>query len=150
MPYALHIGKVQVDQTGQGNQVRNTLDALTQNVIGNLEGLRNRRLLVHDLHQTVVGNGDNRIHMLLEVGNAGFGVAFALLAFKAKGLRHHANGQRADFPGTLGNHRCCTGTRTAAHTGSNKDHIRPAQRFQNIVAAFLGRLLSDFRTSTCT
>ena len=60
----LDVGKVQVDQAGHGDQVRDALDALAQHVIGDAEGLLHGRLLVHDLQQPIVGDDDQRVDLL--------------------------------------------------------------------------------------
>src|SRR4051794_13464095 len=43
-----HVGEVEVDQPGQGDQVRHALHALAEDVVGDTEGLDHRGLLVED------------------------------------------------------------------------------------------------------
>jgi len=62
----LHIRKVQVDQTGDGDQLGNALDALAQHIIGHAEGILQAGALVHNLQQPVIGDDDQRVGMFFQ------------------------------------------------------------------------------------
>jgi len=62
----LDIGKIQVDQTGDGDQFGNALDALAQHIISNAEGILQAGALVHNLQQSIVGDNNQRVRMFLQ------------------------------------------------------------------------------------
>ena len=73
--------------------------------------------------------------------SAEFGAALAL---EREGLGHHADRQRAEFLGDLGDDRGRAGAGAATHAAGDEDHVRAAQDFVQLVGAFLGSLLADF------
>lgn len=64
---ACMFGKVEVDQARDGNQLADALDTLAQHIVGGAEGLVDTHLLIHDLQQTVVGDGDQGIDIVLQL-----------------------------------------------------------------------------------
>ena len=68
VPGVLHDGadvsEVEVDQTRNGNEVGNALDALAKRIVGNAERIERRSLLVDDLEQTVVRDNDEGVDLL--------------------------------------------------------------------------------------
>ncbi len=80
-----HVGEVEVDVAGHRDQLRDALDALAQHVVGHEEGLDHRRLVVGDSKEAVVGDDDERVDLLLEVGDALVGVALALGPLEGEG-----------------------------------------------------------------
>ncbi len=55
--------KSRLMSAGQRDEVGDALDALAQDVVGDLEGLDHRGLLVEDLEQAVVGDDDQRVDL---------------------------------------------------------------------------------------
>ena len=58
-----HVGEVEVDHGGQGDQVGDPLHALAEDVVGDLEGLDHRGLLVEHVEQAVVGDDDQGVDL---------------------------------------------------------------------------------------
>ena len=61
--------------------------------------------------------------MLFDVFEALLRKVHAALAFETERLGDNTNGQNALVARTAGNHRCRSGTRSAAHARSDKDHV---------------------------
>ena len=59
--------------------------------------------------------------------------------------KRQANGQDAQIMCHLGHNGCCTGAGAAAHTGSDKDHLRALECICDLVLALLGSALADLR-----
>ena len=133
----LHVGKVQIDERGHGDQVADALNALPQHIVRNAEGFQHGRALGDHLQQTVVGDHDQRIHPLLQVDHAHFGVLHALLALKQEGLSDHGDGQAVQIPGDLGHDGSRARTRASTHTGGDKYQIRALDRLSDLLTAFL-------------
>ena len=66
----LYICKVQVDQSGNINQIRNALNCLLQHLICLSEGIWHGSPPIHDLQKLVIGNHDQGVYTLLETFNA--------------------------------------------------------------------------------
>ena len=146
----MYIGEVEVDEARYGNQVRDTLDALAQDIIGHLKGLGHRRTLINNLQQAIIRDGDNRIDMLLQIGDTALRIAFTRHALKRKWTRNDAYRQCADLSRALSHHGSRAGTRTAAHTCRDEDHVSAAQCLENIIAALFCGLLANLRLRTGT
>ena len=96
--------------------------------------------LVHDLQQAVVGDDDQGIGLLFELGDAGFGRLDAARAFEGEGAGDHANGQRADFLGDLRHDRRAAGAGAAAHAGGDEDHVGAFEHLVQLFGRFFGGL----------
>ncbi len=142
-----HIGKVEVDQTGHGDQLGNALDALAQYIIGHAERLLDAGPSVDDLQQAVVGDGDEGIHLLLEGRDAFFGHRTTLGALEGKRLGDHADGQGARLAGDAGDNRGRAGARATPHAGSDKHHVSAVDDLVQVIAGLFGGLFADSRVS---
>ena len=148
-PRVLHhggdVGKIQVDEARVPNQVRDGLHRLAQHVVGNLEGVGKCNLLVRGVLKPLVGDDDQRIHLGPKLLNAALGLLHPAAPLKAEGLGHHAHGENLLFLGQFRHNRSRAGARTAAHAGSDEDHIRLFQGLGNLVPALLSGLASHLR-----
>src|SRR6266480_2770905 len=61
------VRKIEVDEAGDRDQVRDSLDALAQDVIGHTEGVDDRRLLLDDLQETIVLDHDQRVDVVAQL-----------------------------------------------------------------------------------
>ena len=78
----LDVGKVEVDETGRRDQVGNALNALAEYVVSDEESVFEGRLLVDDLEQLIIGDGNDGIDLFFQVVGTLFGNFSAALAFK--------------------------------------------------------------------
>lgn len=58
------VGKVNVDDSGEEDDVADALDALSKNVIGSGEGLLHGRLSLDEIQETIVGDGDKGVDLI--------------------------------------------------------------------------------------
>ncbi len=142
---SLNIGKIQIDNCGQIDQVRDALNRLLENLVRLLERLRHSSTPVHDLKQLIVGNNDQSVHKLLNAFDAVQRIHHARLGLKAERLRHHANRQYSHLLCKPCNHRSSAGTGTAAHAAGHKHHVRALKRCGKLFSALLSRLLAHLR-----
>ncbi len=141
----LYIRKVQIDNRGDIDQIRDALYGLLQHFIRFLKGLGHGGSAVHDLQQLVVGNDDQGVHIVLDLVDTGQCIGHPGLCLKAEGLGHHTHGQHSHFLGQPGHHGSRAGTRTASHTTGDKYHVRPCQSGSDLFGTLLGSLLTHFR-----
>ena len=133
-----HIGKVQIDQTGHCNQFTDALNTLAQHIIGHRKGLTDSRLFVQNVEESVVGDGNQRIHIFPQPDHSCLGHASALVSLETKGFGHDPNRQGAHLFGNPCDDGRCTRTCTAAHARSHKNHIRAFQHRFDLFPALLG------------
>ena len=79
----LHVGKVAVDDAGNGDDVGDALHALPQHVVGDAEALEEAGVLGHR-QQLLVGDHDHRVDAVDQLLQAALGLLQAALAFKRR------------------------------------------------------------------
>src|SRR5205814_9885207 len=72
--HALHVGEVQVDQAGRGDQVGDALDTGEQDLVGCAERVHHADVAVAQGEQPVVGDHDERVALVAQVVDAGLGL----------------------------------------------------------------------------
>ena len=138
-----HVGEVEVDHRGQRDQVGDPLDALAQDVVGDLEGLDHRGLLVEHLEQAVVGDDDQGVDLGGQLLDALVGLVAAAVALEGERLGDDADGQRADLAGEAGDHRGGAAAGAAAGAGGDEDHVGALQQALDLVLLLEGGAVAD-------
>ena len=90
------------------------------------------------------GNDDQRIDVLLQLLDAGFGRAHAARAFEQERLGDDADGQHALVARGLGDDRRRAGAGAAAHAGGDEAHVRAFERALDLGDRLLGGGAADF------
>src|SRR6266511_916544 len=140
-----HVGEVEIDQTREGDQVADALDALPEDVVGDLERVEHRRRAVEHLEQAVVRDHDRRVALLAQGVDAGFGLRAALRPLELERRRDDADCERTEALRDLRDDRGGAGTGPAALAGSDEDHVRTSEGVLDLVVALLRRLAADPR-----
>ena len=100
-----HVGEVEVDQAGDGDQVGDALDALAQDVVGLAERVEDARAALDHREQLLVGDHDQRVHHLAQAVDALLRLTRALRALEGERPRDDADRQSSYFVlGDLGDH----------------------------------------------
>ena len=139
-----HVGEVQIDEAGHGDEVGDALHALPQDVVGVLERLDDARVALDDLEQAVVGDGDDRVGHLSQHVDAVERLALAAIALEAEGLGDDGDRDGAELSGDLRHDGRAAGAGAAAFAGGHEDQIGAAQCGLELVAADLHGLTADF------
>ena len=87
-----HIGKVGIDISRHGDNLRYSTRSVCHYVIGLTEGIEQVKLRIN-LFQFLVIDDEQRIHMFRQPGNAGHRFFYLLLALERKGNSNDTNGQ---------------------------------------------------------
>jgi hypothetical protein len=140
-----HVGEVEVDQAGHGDEVGDALHALAQNVVGDPERVDDRRALLDHLQQAVVGDDDERVDLVAELADAALGLIGPLAALEPERPRDDPDGERAQLAGDLGDHGRRAGAGAATLARGDEHHVRALQRLLELVAALGRRLEADGR-----
>ena len=133
------IGKVQIDQPRAHHQIGDPFDALIQNIISHAEGFGKRGFFIRQPEQVLVRDDDQRIDHLLQCLDPFFGLPHALGAFKLKRLGDNANGQNPKLPRGLCDNRRGPSSGAAAHSSSDKTHMRSSKMIDNLLDTFFCR-----------
>ena len=145
------VGEVEVDQTRNGNEIGNSLNTLTQRIVGDAECIEHAGLLFHNLEQTIVRDNDEGVYLLREIVDTLLCLIAAKTTLKAEGLGDDANGKGTDFLASdFCNYRSCTGTSAAAFTCGNENHVGIGKSFANLGTGFLCCLTANLGVGTCT
>ena len=144
-----NIGKVAVNHVGLSDNIADTLDALTEDIISDHERFTHG-LVADDGEQLLIGDDNERVNDITECANTLYCARHAVFAFEIEGLGDDCNGENTEFLCNLGNDGSCAGTGTAAHAGSYEQKIRTAYSFGQRIAAFLSGCAADFGFSART
>ena len=121
---------------------------MTENVIRRLKGIGQGNFLLTDHFQAFVGDDHQTVHVFPQHGDAVLRLFHALAALEQKRLGDDSHRQDPQITGDLRHNRCGAGTGAAAHSGSNKHHIRTLESGRDLLPALLGSPLSLFRIGT--
>src|SRR5258708_3071252 len=84
--YRFHIRKVAVDDAGHGDDVRDALNGLAKNVVGNAEGVKEAGAALDGVHQALVGDDDDGVNRADEFLKSLLGLHHAALALEGERL----------------------------------------------------------------
>jgi hypothetical protein len=138
-----HVGEVAVDEARCGDDIADALHALAQDVVGHAEGFEEAGLRWDEIHEPVIGNGDDRIHGGVQFGEALFGLAHAARPFERERLGDYGDGERAEFLGEGGDDGCGAGAGASPEAGGDKDHVGAFEDFDDAVGVLEGGLAAD-------
>ena len=139
------VGKVQVDEAGVLDQIRDGLHRLAEHVVGDLKGILEGDLLVGGELQPLVGDDDQGVHLAPELLDAGLSLLHPAAALKGEGLGDHAHGEQTGLLGDVGHNGGRAGAGAAAHAGGDEDHVGILQGLGDLAPALLGGLAAHLR-----
>ena len=143
--YGGDIGKIEVNQAGNVDQLGNALHTAAQHIVCNQEGVEQGNIRFGSGAQALVGDDDKRIDIFLQLCNALFRKAHTALAFKIKRLCNDGDRQNAHVFCNFCDYGRGTGACPAAHTGGDKNHIRALNGFADILGALFRCLCACLR-----
>ena len=142
--HGAHVGEVHVDQTGTTDHFGDAGYGAMQHFIRFAEGVQHRHVLAQDLHQLLIGDDDQRVHVLRQRFDAGMR-HFQAPAFEHEGLGDHGHGQDTKLFRHFSDYRSSASTGAAAHAGGDEQHIRAVNGFSDFLAILQRRFAPDFR-----
>lgn len=120
-------------------------DSLPQNLVGALERFHHSYILAEILYQPVVGYDDKRVHVLLQIHYADFGIVHAAFPLEAERFGYDADGKNTHFLRNTCDYGCSARAGASAHTCGNKQQVCSLESLFNGFATLLRRLSADFR-----
>ena len=100
---------------------------------------------VAEREQPVVRDHDQRVALVAQLLDARLGLHLAALALERERPGDHADGQRAQLAGDVGDHRRAAGAGAAALAAGHEDHVGALEHLFDLVAVVLGGVLADVR-----
>ena len=137
------IGEVKIDQAMHHHQVGDAAHAHVQDLIGHLERLPPGGSVGRHVEQILIGNDDQSIDILLQLGDAFVGGASAARSLEPEGFRHDTNGQDATLLRHAGNNRRGARAGAATHSSGDEHHVGAIKVTIQIVRGFLRRGTPD-------
>ena len=116
-----------------------------QHLVRHGESLGHGGAVIGDAEQVLVGDDDQGMDVLLQLGDAALGHPHAAVAFQAEGLGHHAHRQDAGLAHGAGDHRRRAGAGAAAHAGGDEHHMGAGQLLHDLVHRFFRTGPADIR-----
>src|SRR3546814_11464617 len=110
------VGEVEVDEARHNHQVSDTANTLLQHFVSKLESLLEGGVGVGDKEKILIGNDNERVDMLLQLGNASVGGFAATRHSKRTGLGYDEYGKY----GTTTRHIGSDTTYTYTHYDTTK------------------------------
>ena len=141
--HRLHVGEVEVDQAGGGDQVGDAGDALQEHLVGLLEGVEDRDVAVADREQPVVGDDDEGVDLLAQLRDALLRGAWPATALEGERAGDHADGQGAERAGDPGDDRGATGAGATALAGGHEHHVGALDDLLDLLGVVLGGTRPD-------
>ena len=140
----VHIVKVEVDDTLDGDQVTNTACSRRQRVIGLAERVSEVEVTV-DLGQALVVDDEQGIYILTHLIGTGKCLENLLGTLKQEGDGHDTDGEHALLMGDASHNGSRTRTSATTHTSGDKHHLGVVvKELGNLGLALLGGPLGCF------
>ncbi len=140
-----NVGEVEVDEARKGDQLRDALDALAQDVVGDLEGLDHRRVLREDGEELLVRNHDQRVDLGGERVHAVVRLLGATGALEAERLGDDADRERADVARKASDDRSGSGAGASSGAGGHEDHVGALEEALDLVLLLEGGAVAELR-----
>src|SRR5690606_28099207 len=142
---ALDVGQVQDDETGRGDEVGDALHAGQQHLVGLAERVHHADAPVAQRQQAVVGNDDERVALVAQLLDPLLGLDLPPLALEGERPGDHADGQRPEAAGDVGDHRRPAGAGAATLPAGDEHHVGALEDLLDLVAVVLGGAPPDLR-----
>src|SRR5690606_15413122 len=132
------------------DQVDDTGHSRIEHLIGQYEGIGERRLLGGDTKEVLIRNDDERVDELAQCGDTGLGNAEATTSLELERLGDNADGQDAQVPRCPRDDGCSAGSGAAAHASGDENHVGTLDVPSVLLDRLLGRSLADLRLGART
>src|SRR5207342_3406425 len=110
------------------DEVGDALHALSEDVVGDAERLRDGCLLLDDLEEPVVLDHDQRVDSIAEVLDSDLRLLGPTTPLEAERAGDDADGQRLQLTAELGDDRRSAGAGASALAGGDEDHVGALER----------------------
>ena len=135
----IDIGEIQVDDTGQGDDLGDALRGYGQRIIRLAERVHDGQVRIN-LTQPLIVDHQKSVNILGDLLNAIQGLYDLPLALEQEWDRHDSHGQDAHIFRDTSDDRSGTRSGSSTHTSGDKNHLRAVvKHITQIVNAFLGR-----------
>ena len=145
-----YVRKVRIDIPRHGDNLRNRAGGISHHIVGFGERIEQVQLRI-DLFQFLIINNKECIHMFRQTRYAGHRLLNLLLSLKSKRNSNDSDGEDTHLLRHLSHYCRSAGTRSTAHAGRDKQHLRTVvQRLADMIPALLGILTRGLRIASGT
>ncbi len=146
--HGAHVGEVDVDVALDVDEVGDAPHRLQEHVVGELEGSAHRGLVVHEVHEPLVRDGDQGVGVAAELVETALGDAHAAPAFEVERQGHDPHGEGARVSGHLGHHRGRAGARPSPESGGHEDQVGAGEQLGERLPVLERGLAAHFGVGT--
>ena len=122
--HSLHVGHVDVDFSGDVDQLGDADNTFAYHIVSHLEGLGYVGVMLGILQQLVIVDNDHVVDCGPKVLKAAVGYLCSLLAFEGERSSHHGDHHGSGILGYSGHYRSGAGAGASAHADSDEYHLR--------------------------
>ena len=145
-----NVGKVEVDETRDSNEVGNTGNTELQNLVCHIECIIDGCVFISNVEELIIGNYDQGVNILLDLTDTTLSVHRTARTFETERTGNNCDCQDTEFTGDLSNYRSSTCTGTTTHTSGDEQHIGSADRLSDLIFTFFSSLLANRRISAAS
>lgn len=143
-----HIGEIEIDQTFAQDEIGDATHTERQNLVRRLQRIFEGGAGIRNTQKVLVGNDDDGIGRVQQIGETIFGSPHAARAFEAERQGDDADGQNVLRTAGFGDDGSRPRAGAAAHAGGDEAHVVTAQVIHDLVEQIDRRLPADFRIGT--
>ena len=141
--HRLHVGEVEVDEAGGGDEVGDALYAGEEHLVGGGERFEEADAPIADLEQTVVGHDDEGVDLGLEARDAHLRLRGAAFSLETEGAGDDSDREGADRLGDAGHDGRAARAGAAALASGDEDHIGARKRLLDLFGMVFGSTTAD-------
>src|ERR1041385_2888103 len=128
-----YVSEIAIDNARHSNDVRDALDGLAQNIVGDAEGVEETGAAFDRFHQPLVGNYDYRVNGANQILQSLFGLQHTTFAFECKRLGNARHGESPKFARERSDDRSGAGSSASTEPGGDENHVRAFKGFDDFV-----------------
>ena len=119
-----------------------------EHLVGDREGLGERRVSADRCQQAIVRYGDQRVDRVLQLAEPLVGLAHAEPSLETEGFRYDGHGERAELRRQPGDHRRPAGRGAASEAARHENHVGALENVDDLFGALERRLATDLGVRT--
>ena len=143
------VRKIEVDEPRHGDEVRDSLHRLMQDVVGEREGIGQAGRRVDRAQDALVRDHDHGVDALAERFETGVRLGDPALALERERLGDDRDGQGVQLAGEAGDDRSRPGPGATSQTCRHEDHVGAVEGLDELLGVVEGGLAPDGGIGAC-
>ena len=120
---------------------------MAQNVVGDAKRFKETGSVLDAFHQPFIRDHDDGVHASNQLSEGLLGLLHPAFSLERERLGDHRDGERAQFAGEVCDNRRSSAAGAASQSGSDENHVRAVERFQDFFGVLQRSFAADLRIS---